>query len=492
MGERTYIAIDLKSFYASVEATDRGLDALHVNLVVADRSRSEKTICLAVSPSLKAYGIPGRCRLFEVDQILGKVNEKRRREAPGRVLKGLSVDERELKRNPSLAVDYVTAKPRMAKYMEISSRIFSIYLKYFSSEDIHSYSIDEVFIDATSYLSTYGLSAEGLASMVINDILKETKITATAGIGSNLYLCKVAMDIEAKHIEANENGVRIASLDERSYREKLWSHRPLTDFWRVGPGYASKLEEHGMHTMGDIARCSLYNEALLYRLFGVNAELLIDHAWGYEPCTMEDIKNYRPDSSSIGSGQVLSCPYTFEKARVVMKEMADALALDLFSRKVMCRQLVIDIGYDIDNLKGGDGYIGEVKSDRYGRKVPKAAHGSMNLPSYTSSSSIIRKAADELFLRIVDSSLLVRRIYITAVDVLPEEVASREGVQLDLFTSEEEIKESEELLRQERRLQQASLTIKNKFGKNALLKGTAFEEGATSRERNTQIGGHKA
>lgn len=495
MSERTYISIDLKSFYASVEASARNLDPLTTNLVVADESRTEKTICLAVSPSLKAYGIPGRARLFEVVQKVKEVNEERRRKAPGHILTGSSSDDNELRRNPSLAVDYVTAPPRMALYMKISSRIFSIYLKYFALEDIHPYSIDEVFIDATGYLGSYDTSAKELARKVINDILSTTGITATAGIGPNLYLCKVALDIEAKHITPDINGVRIAELDEYSYRRKLWNHRPLTDFWRVGNGYASKLEQHRIYTMGDIARCSIDNEALLYRLFGINAELLIDHAWGWEPCTMEDIKSYKSDSNSIGSGQVLHCPYTSDKARIVLMEMADMLALDLLSRSMKTNQLVINIGYDIDNLKDDSirtAYKGEIKTDRYGRKVPKHAHGTANLPHYTSSSSILTEAAVELFDHITDSSLLIRRLYITATRVISEKEAEKKTVQLDLFEDQDSPAKKEERLSNERRLQEASLDIKNRFGKNAILKGLNYEDGATARERNKQIGGHKA
>lgn len=388
MKERTYIAIDLKSFYASVECVERDLDPLEVNLVVADVTRTEKTICLAVSPALKSYGIPGRARLFEVVQKVAEVNEARRYRSPGGRFQGSSSDQRELRKHPELALDYVTAPPRMALYMEYSRRIYAIYLKYIAPEDIHVYSIDEVFLDVTSYLKTYGLTSEELARKMIREVLHETGITATAGIGTNLYLAKIAMDIMAKHVEPDEDGVRIAKLNERSYREQLWNHRPLTDFWRVGRGYAKKLEENGLYTMGDIARCSMgsaqefYNEELLYRLFGVNAELLIDHAWGWEPCTMEAIKNYRPSSNSVGSGQVLQCPYSYEKAGLIVREMTELLVLDLVDKGLVTNQIVLTVGYDIENLKQSEfqkNYRGEIKTDRYGRKIPKHAHGTMNL-----------------------------------------------------------------------------------------------------------------
>lgn len=507
MTERTYIAIDLKSFYASVECIERGLDPMTTNLVVADRSRTEKTICLAVSPSLKAYGIPGRARLFEVVQKIREVNEKRRQAVPGHKLIGSSCQESELRKNPQLEADYVTAPPQMARYMEISGKIYQIYLKYIAPEDIHVYSIDEVFIDVTSYLKPYGITARELAMKMILDVLENIGITAAAGIGTNLYLAKVAMDIMAKHIPADENGVRIAQLDEMSYRRQLWSHRPLTDFWRVGKGYARKLEAHGLYTMGDIARCSLgktgdyYQEELLYELFGVNAELLIDHAWGWEPCTMADIKAYRPQSSSMGSGQVLQCPYPFAKARLVAREMADMLALDLVDKGLVASQIVLTVGYDIDNLKDPDlrrQYSGEVTTDMYGRKIPKHAHGTINLNGYTSSTRQILQGVTDLFDRIVDQKLLIRRINMAVEHVIPESQAENKAQfqQIDLFTDYEAIcrkQEKEEAKRErEKRMQKAVLEIKKKFGKNAVLRGMSLEKGATARDRNCQIGGHRA
>ena len=509
MQERTYIAIDLKSFYASVECMDRGLDPLTTNLVVADLSRTEKTICLAVSPSLKACGIPGRARLFEVVQKVREVNAMRQQKAPGRRFAGSSCQEPELRADPSLALDYVVAPPQMARYMEVSGRIYEVYLRYIAPEDIHVYSIDEVFIDATAYLKTYGMTARELARTMILDVLGATGITATAGIGTNLYLCKVAMDIEAKHIPADENGVRIAELDEASYRSALWDHRPITDFWRVGRGYAKKLEERGLYTMGDIARCSLggpsdyYNEDLLYQMFGVNAELLIDHAWGWEPCTIADIKAYRPQSSSVGSGQVLHCPYPFDKAKLVAREMADQLALDLAEKGLAADQVVLTVGYDIGNLRDGScgkEYRGEVKTDRYGRKVPKHAHGTENLGRHTASARRIIQAVSDLFDRTVDPKLLIRRITMSAEHVIPrDEAKAREACgfeQLTLFTDyaalwkEQERQKAEE--EREGRMQEAVLEIKRKFGKNALLRGMNLQEGATARDRNSQIGGHRA
>ena len=497
--QRTYIAIDLKSFYASVECVERGLDALKTNLVVADLSRTEKTICLAVSPSLKAYGIPGRARLFEVVQKVRQINRERQNNAPHGKLTGKSFFESELRENPSLAVDYIVAPPRMAHYMEYSTRIYQIYLKYAAPEDIHVYSIDEVFIDATSYLKTSGLSAREFAKRIMRDVLKQTGITATAGIGTNLYLCKIAMDVGAKKTPPDEDGARIAELDEMSYRRTLWEHRPLTDFWRVGKGYADKLEAHGLYTMGDIARCSLgeageyYSEDLLYKLFGVNAELLIDHAWGWEPCTIADVKAYKPESNSLGSGQVLQEPYDYAKAKLVAGEMAEALALDLVAKGLVTDQIVATIGYDRLN----ENYTGEYSVDRYGRKIPKHAHGTYNLDRQTASETLIRRAVDALFERIVDKNLLVRRLYITATHVVPQSQKRQSTVQqLDLFTDYEEEsrrreKEDEELKREEQR-QKAVLKIKGKYGKNAILKGMNFEEGATAKSRNDQIGGHKA
>ena len=501
--EKQYIAIDLKSFYASVECMERGLDPMRTNLVVADKSRTDKTIVLAVSPSLKTFGIPGRPRLFEVVQKIKEVNTARRTKARGD-LNGSSFNIDEINSNPHLAVDYIVAPPRMAYYMEYSTRIYQIYLKYIAPEDIHVYSIDEVFIDATAYLKTYNLTARELAMKIILDVLSSTGITATAGIGTNLYLCKVAMDIVAKHIPADENGVRIAELDEMSYRKTLWSHRPLTDFWRVGQGYAKKLESVGIYTMGDVARCSLgeagtyYNEDLLYKMFGVNAELLIDHAWGYEPCTIADIKAYKPISNSIYSGQVLHCAYTSEKARLVVREMTDAMVLELVEKKLVTDQIVLTIGYDIDNLKDkniSSSYSGEITKDRYGREIPKHAHGTGNIGHYTSSTKEILGAVSELYDRIVNPKLLVRRITIAACRLIDEKEAEKQKPyeQMDMFSmiEDKDTREEEERAK-EKKLQAAMIDIKRKFGKNAILKGMNFEDGATAKDRNGQIGGHKA
>ena len=505
--EHAYIAIDLKSFYASVECMERGLNPLTTNLVVADESRTEKTICLAVSPSLKAYGISGRARLFEVVQKVKEVNARRRGQAPGRRFLGESFDDTALKSDHSLAVSYITAPPRMAYYIEYSTRIYNVYLKYIAPEDMHVYSIDEVMIDATQYLKTYGLTARELAVKIIRDVLETTGITATAGIGTNLYLCKIAMDIVAKHIAPDRYGVRIAELDEMSYRRMLWSHRPLTDFWRVGRGYARKLEGCGLYTMGDIARCSLgsdadyYNEELLYRLFGVNAELLIDHAWGWEPCTLADIKAYKPDTNSIVSGQVLQCPYSFDKARLVLREMVDSLALNLVDKGLVTDQMVLTIGYDIENLSDPNirnQYQGEVTVDRYGRRIPKHAHGTANLDCHTSSSILMTDAATALFDRIVNRKLLVRRLSLSANRIVSASSVSvgETYEQMDLFTDYEalqkEREEKERILEREQKMQKAVLEIQKKFGKNAILKGINLEEGATAVERNQQIGGHKA
>lgn len=499
--ERSYIAIDLKSFYASVECMQRGLDPLTTNLVVADVSRTEKTICLAVSPALKAYGIPGRARLFEVVQKVKEVNAQRKCRVPRHQLTGESYDAGELKTHPELALSYIAAKPQMAKYMEISSKIYDVYLKYIAPTDIHVYSIDEVFIDATYYLRTYKITAHELALRMIRDVLETTGITATAGIGTNLYLCKVAMDIVAKHVSPDKDGVRIAELDEMTYRQLLWDHRPLTDFWRIGPGYAKKLEAHGLLTLGDVARCSLQNEDLLYKLFGINAELLIDHAWGWEPCTIDDIKAYKPSSSSIGTGQVLHCAYPYEKAKLIVREMADLLSMDLFAKHLVTDQLVLMVGYDIDNLRDPAiraKYHGEVSTDRYGRQLPKTAHGSINLSRQTCSTKLITDATMELFNRIVDKDLLVRRVNIAANRVVDESSASHAPAveQMDLFTDyvalERKRAEEDALLEKERKRQQAILEIKQKFGKNAILKGMNLEDGATTVDRNKQIGGHKA
>ena len=507
MSEKVYIAIDLKSFYASVECMERGLDPLTTNLVVADASRTEKTICLAVSPSLKNFGIPGRARLFEVVQKVREANAKRKMNAPGRKLVGASYDINELNNFPELEVSYITAVPRMAHYMQYSTRIYEIYLRYIAPEDMHVYSIDEVFIDATTYLNTYNMTGHELALRMIRDVLKETGVTATAGIGTNMYLAKVAMDIVAKKIPADEEGVRIAELDEISYRKLLWNHTPLTDFWRVGHGYAKKLIANGLYTMGDIARCSIgnkneyYNEALLYKLFGVNAELLIDHAWGWEPTTIAEIKSYKPQKNSLGSGQVLQCAYTAEKAKLIVKEMTDLLVLDLVDKKLVTDQMVLTIGYDIDNLtdpKIRDKYHGEVTTDYYGRQVPKHAHGTANLPKFTSSTKIIMTAVEELYDRIINTDLLVRRVNIVASRVMSESEVKEENEyeQLDFFTDYEalERKRAEEKLEceKEKNIQHAILDIQKKYGKNLLLKGMNLEEGAMTKERNGQIGGHKA
>ena len=477
-----YIAIDLKSFYASVECRERDLDPLTTNLVVADAERTEKTICLAVSPSLKVYGIPGRARLFEVVQRVKEVNQERSQKLPKRMFEGSSCFSDELKEHPELSVTYVTAKPRMALYMKYSTQIYDIYLRYIAPEDMHVYSIDEVFMDVTHYLNTYHMTAKELVSKMILDVMQETGITATAGIGTNLYLCKVAMDIVAKHVMPDAHGVRIAELDEMSYRKLLWHHRPLTDFWRVGRGYRKKLEAAGLYTMGDIARCSIggerdyYNEELLYKMFGINAELLIDHAWGYEPVTIADIRGYKPETNSIGSGQVLHCPYDFNQTKIIVREMTDTLA-------------------DPERRKK---YRGEVKADRYGRVVPKHAHGTANLKKKTSSTSQIMEAVLELYDRIVDANLLIRRVYVTANRVVDEQMISEETefTQMDLFTDyqavAEEQKAEQEKREKERRLQEAMLSVNKKYGKNAMLKGTNLQEGATMQERNNQIGGHHA
>lgn len=505
--KRSYIAIDLKSFYASVECVERRLDPLTTNLVVADGERSEKTICLAVSPSLKAYGISGRPRLFEVVQKVREINRQRRRKLRGRAFSGASYDSNELKAEPNLAVDYIVAPPRMAYYLDYSTRIYNVYLKYIAPEDIHVYSIDEVFMDVTNYLETYQLSARELATEILLDVLKTTGVTAAAGIGTNLYLAKVAMDILAKRIPMDENGVRVAELDEMSYRRELWSHRPLTDFWRVGKGYATRLEEQGLFTMGDIARCSLgkptdhYNEDLLYKMFGVNAELLIDHAWGWEPCTIADIKAYQPRSKSMGSGQVLHRPYTFEEAKLIAQEMTDLLVLDLVAKRLVTDQLVLTVGYDRENLstaKLGESYSGPVSIDPYGRKIPKPARGTINLTQPTSSTKLILDAVTELFERIVDRNLLVRRINVSANNVRSEAREAKEEryEQLSLFADyealEKEKEEDEAELMREKQMQKTVLQIKEKYGKNAILKGMNLQEASTTMERNTQIGGHKA
>lgn len=508
--QRCYLAIDLKSFYASVECRERGLDPLTTNLVVADATRTEKTICLAVSPSLKAYGIPGRARLFEVIAKLKEVNAKRKIHCPNGNFIGESFMSTELSEKPELAVGYIAAPPRMALYMDYSTRIFQIYLKYVSIEDIHPYSIDEVFMDITEYLYLFHKTPREFAQMILADVLHETGITATAGIGTNLYLCKVAMDVWAKHIKPDENGARIAELDELSFRKNLWSHTPLTDFWRIGKGTQKKLNEVGIYTLGDVARCSIgkqeefHNEDLLFRLFGINAELLIDHAWGYEPCVISEIKSYRPENSSISSGQVLKEPYSFEKARIVIREMTEMLVLDLVSQKLLTDQLVINIGYDAENVKNPDivkAYEGTFSTDYYGRVIPKHAHGTTNLDGFSSSTDLIVDAVLKLYDSIVNPILYIRRLNVTANHTIysnaPE--SQNRGRQLNLFDDYDMGSNSNTILpkdrvaeEKEKKRQQAVLAIKEKYGKNAILKGTDFLEGATARERNGQIGGHKA
>ena len=495
--QHIYISIDLKSFYASVECNERGLNPLTTNLVVADSSRTEKTICLAVSPSLKKYGIPGRARLFEVVQKVKEINIERKRRAPNNTFTGSSYDEIALNKNRDLELTYIVAPPRMSYYMKYSTDIYNIYLKWFSSEDIYVYSIDEVFIDVTHYLKTYKMEPRELATKVLQDVYNSTGITATAGIGTNLYLCKVAMDIVAKHTEPNENGVRIAGLDEITYRKLLWEHRPITDFWRVGKGYATRLEKNRIFTMGDVARMSINNEELLYKLFGINAELLIDHAWGYEPVTLEHIKAYKPKTNSISSGQVLHCPYNYEDTKLIVKEMTELLTLDLVEKNLVTNQMVLTIGYDTENLKDfyfKKVYKGEVTTDRYGRKVPKHAHGTINLDHKTSSTKIITKAVMELYERIMNKNFLARRIYVVANNVIDEETARKEKIyeQMDLFLDYRKKEEEQKIENKEKDLQKAMINIKNKYGKNAILKGMNLQEAGTTRDRNNQIGGHKS
>ena len=500
-----YAAIDLKSFYASVECTERKLDPMDTHLVVADAGRTEKTICLAVTPSLKALGIPGRPRLFEVVQKIRELNALRRERAPGRRFTGSSCSARELACHPELAIDYVVATPRMALYMDASARIYEIYLKYVAPEDMHVYSVDEVFIDLTPYLRIAAMTPRQFVTRMIRDVYSTTGITATCGIGTNLYLCKIAMDIVAKRADADETGMRIAELDEMSYRRQLWAHEPITDFWRVGRGYAKKLQKVGLRTMGDVARCSLggpndfHNEDLLYKLFGINAELLIDHAWGWEPATIAHIKAYRPETNSICSGQVLQCAYKPEKARLVIREMADLLALDLVEKGLVCDQLVLTVGYDIENLTDPQlrqAYTGPVVTDHYGRQIPKHSHGTYNFIHPNASTALFLEAVGDLCDRVMDPQLLVRRINLTANHVLPEGAVPHSGCeQLDLFadpSSDRARQAREEWLARERRRQQAVLDIKHKYGKNAILRGMNLEDGATARDRNRQVGGHRA
>ena len=495
--DKVYIAIDLKSFYASVECQERGLNPITTNLVVADSSRTEKTVCLAVSPSLKQYGIPGRARLFEVIQKVNEINAQRKINAPGHKFTCSSYDDIALKKNNDLELSYIIAPPRMSYYMEYSTRIYNIYLKWFSADDIYVYSIDEVFIDVTHYLQTYKITPRELVTKVIKNVFDETGITATAGIGTNLYLCKVAMDIVAKHITPDKNGVRIAGLDEMTYRKYLWNHKPLTDFWRVGKGISRKLEKNGIFTMGDVARTSEKNEELLYKLFGINAELLIDHAWGYEPCTIESIKAYKPVTNSISSGQVLHCPYNYEDTKLIVKEMTELLTLDLVKKNLVTSKMVLTIGYDIENLSNPEIsklYLGEVTLDHYGRKVPKSAHGTINIDHKTSSTKIITNSVMELYEKIINKKLLVRRINITAENVVNEDdyKNNKKFEQIDLFIDYNEIEKQQKKEKLEKELQKAVLDIKTKYGKNAVLKGMNFIEGGTTIERNGQIGGHKS
>lgn len=496
--DKVYVAIDLKSFYASCECMYRGLDPLDTNLVVADTSRTEKTICLAVSPSLKSYDISGRARLFEVIARIKQVNKERAWKAPGKELTGKSYIQSELLSDPSLAVDYISATPQMAYYMKISAQIYGIYLKYVAPEDIFPYSVDEVFIDATGYLGIYKTDGYGFARMLIEDVLTSTGITATAGIGTNMYLCKIAMDIVAKHIPADKDGVRIAYLDEQSYKDNWWTHTPITDFWRVGNGIAARLEKIGIYTMGDIARYSLdrYHAGKLYKEFGKNAELLIDHAWGIEPTTISDVRSCKPLSSSITSGQVLSEPCSYERTKLIVWEMADMLSLDLVDKGLVTNQLVLTVGYDHESLADGH-YKGEVVNDRYGKTVPKHAHGTQNLEKHTSSTRKLTDAAMTLFDRIIDRTLLARRLTLVACNVVHEEdIPEIENYdQLSLFDTEETIesrKKDDIALEKERALQEAMLQIKHRYGKNSVLKGKNFAEGATAKDRNRQIGGHKA
>ena len=491
---KIYVSIDLKSFYASVECRERNLDPNTTNLVVADESRTSKTICLAVSPSLKKYGIPGRVRLYEVIQKVNQINFERRRKIGGNKFIGKSYDEIELRKDPKLELDYIIAEPRMSFYMRYSTKIYNIYLKYFSEEDIYVYSVDEIFCDITNYLKMYKTNARELVTKVIQDVYETTGITATAGIGTNLYLCKVAMDIVAKHVKPDKNGVRIAGLDEVTYRKYLWTHTPITDFWRVGKGYQKRLEKNGIYTMGDVAKTSIKNEELLYKLFGVNAELLIDHSWGYEPCTIKDIKKYKPESNSLSSGQVLHCPYNAEKTKLIVKEMTELLALELVEKKLVTDQLVLTIGYDVENLKNDEIrklYKDEITEDRYGRKVPKHAHGTINLEEKTASTKKLMEAVEKLYDRIINDKLLTRRINLTANKVVKEGKKQAEFEQMDLFTNYNEIKQKEIKDEKEKNLQYVMIDIKKKYGKNAILKGMNLVEGGTTIERNGQVGGHK-
>lgn len=496
---KVYMCIDLKSFYASVECRERNLDPLDTNLVVADESRTDKTICLAVSPSLKSYGLGGRCRLFEARQKVKEVNYQRRKNNHYKAFTGKSYIASELNKNPNLELDFIAAVPRMKLYMKYSTNIYNVYLKYIAPEDILVYSIDEVFCDITNYLSFYKMTAEELVMKIIEDVYNTTGITATAGIGTNMYLAKVAMDVTAKKMKPNEYGVRMASLDEMKYKKELWSHKPLTDFWRVGKGYAKKLEENGMHTMGDVARMSINNEDFLYKLFGVNAEFLIDHAWGYEPCTIRDAKKYKPSTNSISQGQVLHCPYNYEKTKLIVREMTDNLVLDLVEKNLKTDQFVLTIGYDVESLTTPEiarKYRGEVTIDAYGRRVPKHSHGTVNIDHKTSSTKVITNEIMKLYDRIVNPILLVRRLNLTACNLVSEEVEDKPIIeQVDLFSNYEEIsKQKEKSLEdeiEEKKIQKTLLDIKKKYGKNSILKAMNYEEGATAKERNKEVGGHR-
>lgn len=493
--KKTYIAIDLKSFYASVECVSRGLDPLTTNLVVADVSKTEKTICLAVTPSLKAHGISGRARLFEVIQQVKAANAKRKARIHSKEFIGSSYDDNELKKNPYLAIDYIAAPPRMAVYREWSTKIVATYLKYVSIEDIYPYSIDEVFIDATQYLDTYKMNAHDFAAMLIRDVLKTYGVTATAGIAENMYLCKVALDITAKHIPPDRDGVRIATLDTMTYRRTLWTHRYLTDFWMVGSATAKRLNRLGLYTMGDIARCSLYNEDLLYKEFGKNAVYLIDQAWGWEPVNIQSIKAYKPESTSTSSGQVLSRPYTYTETRIIVTEMVDKLVLELVEKNLKTDQIVLTIGYDIENLTDKfrrAEYRGEITIDHYGRELPKHARGTANMGKYTSSTKLITEKTLELFDHIVDKNLLTRRLTVTANRLLTEEEAKANVrmEQLSLFDDPKKITQKDADDAREKRMQKAVLAIKNRFGANSIMKGTSFQDAATGIERNKSIGGH--
>ena len=490
MKNNIYFSIDLKSFYASVECIERGLDPLTSNLVVADIERTDKTICLAVSPSLKSLGISSRPRLYEVNTKIDRMNFRRKRALNGKDFSFSSIDINEIRENNDVKIEYIIARPQMSKYIEISSRIYEVYLKWIAKEDIHVYSIDEVFIDASKYLKTYNMTAIELIENIILDVLNTTGITATGGIGTNLYLAKVAMDILAKKAKANEEGVRIAFLDEMKYRKELWNHKPITDFWRVGKGYEKKLKKLNIHTMGDICRLSIVNEDILYDVFGINAELLIDHAWGYEPCNISDIKSYRPDNTSLSQGQVLHEPYTYHRARVVVREMADVLSIDLVCKDILTDQIVLKVEYDRENIVNKE-YIGQIKIDHYGRKIPKHSRGTINLSTYTSSTKVIVEETSNLFDRIVNRDLTIRKLSITANHIKSYSQIKKLDCnkQLDMFSSEDKIQIDK---KREKNLQKTLIDIKRKYGKNSILRGFNFEEGATQRDRNMQIGGHRS